>query len=74
MSQKSGLTTTQKRMVVAGGVALVFSLAAIGMAAIQALANPSGTFVIGSGPIAVTGIIGMLGLAAFGVLWASQKS
>ena len=73
MAQKSGLTPVEKKMVIAGGVALVFSIAAVGMAAIQALATPSGTFVVGAGDIAITGIIGMLGLAAFGVLWASRK-
>lgn len=67
------MTTAEKRMIIAGGVALVFTLAAVAMAAIQALATPSGTFVVGAGPIAITGIIGMIGLAAFGFLWATKK-
>jgi len=62
----------EKAMILAAGVALVFSVAAIGMTALQALATPSGTFVVSSGMIAVMGIIGMLGLAAFGLLWLAR--
>jgi hypothetical protein len=72
MSKTQGLDPTEKKMLLAGGVALVFSIAAIGMTAIQILANPSGTFVVGTGIIAVTAVIGLLGLAAFGALWASR--
>jgi len=72
MSKTRGLDPTEKKMLIAGGIALVFSIAAIGMVAIQTLANPSGTFVVGPGIIATTAIIGLLGLAAFGALWAMR--
>ncbi len=63
------MNSTEKGMVAAGGVALVFLVAALSMTAIQTLATPSGTIVGSIGVIEALGIIGMLGLAAFGVLW-----
>jgi len=61
-------------MVAAAGVALVGLVAALSMTVIQTLATPSGTVVGSTGWIVALGIIGMLGLAAFGVLWAVNGS
>ena len=56
-------------MVVAAGVAVISLVAALGMSALQTLANPSGTVVAPVSLIVATGVAGMIGLAAFGVLW-----
>jgi hypothetical protein len=66
---RSGLESTEKAMLVAAGVALLGSVAAVGLIALQALADPSGTVVASMGIILVSGFFGMIGLAAFGVLW-----
>jgi len=63
------MNATEKAMVAAAGVAVVGLVAALGMSALQTLANPSGTVVVSISLIVATGIVGMLGLAAFGVLW-----
>jgi len=68
------MKTIERAMLVSAGIALIFSVAAIGMAALVALATPSGTFVVGVGVIVVTGIIGMIGLALFGVLWLVRST
>jgi hypothetical protein len=62
------MDSTEKAMMAAAGVAVVALVMALGMAALQALANPSGTVVVSVSLIVATGIVGMLGLAAFGVL------
>jgi hypothetical protein len=72
MSENQRLDSADKKMLVAGGVALVFSVVAVGLTMIQTLANPSGTFVVGSTTIAVIAFIGMLGLAAFGLLCVAR--
>jgi hypothetical protein len=63
------MDSTDKAMVAAAGVAVVGLVAALGMAALQTLARPSGTVVASVWVIVGTGIVGMIGLAAFGVLW-----
>ena len=61
-------------MLVAAGVALIGSVAAIGMTALQALANPSGTVVASVWVIIASGILGMVGLGSFGVLWLLRNN
>jgi hypothetical protein len=56
-------------MLVAAAVALAGSVAAVGMTALQALANPSGTFVTSVPAIVASGVLGIVGAAAFGTLW-----
>ena len=61
-------------MLVAGGFALIGSVTAIGLTALQALANPSGTLVASVSMIAAAGTIGTGGSAAFALLWLSDNS
>jgi len=68
------LDLIEKGMIAAAGVAVVFLVAALGMSALQTLANPSGTVVAPVSLIVATGITGMFGLAAFGVLWLINGS
>jgi hypothetical protein len=68
------LDSIEKAMLVAAGVALIGSVAAIGMTALQALANPSGTVVASVWVIIASGILGMVGLGAFGVLWLLRNN
>jgi MYXO-CTERM domain-containing protein len=63
------LDVAEKALVVAAGIALVGSVAAIEMTALQALANPSGTAITSVAVIVASGASGMVGVAAFGVLW-----
>lgn len=56
-------------MMAAAGIALIGTVAALGLTALQALANPSGTVVVSVSLIVVAGIVGMMGLAVFGALW-----
>jgi hypothetical protein len=61
-------------MLLAAGVALIGTVAAIGMAALQALANPSGTVVASVSVIVASGLAGTVGLAAFGILWLLRNN
>ena len=63
------MDAAENAMIVAAGVAIVGSVAAIGMTALQTLANPSGTVVTSVPVIVASGVLGMMGAAAFGVLW-----
>jgi hypothetical protein len=56
-------------MLAFGGVALTGSVGAIGMAALQALANQSGTMVASVNIIVATGVLGVTGMVGFGALW-----
>jgi hypothetical protein len=56
-------------MVVAATVALIRSAVAIGLTAIQALANPSGTVVTSALVIVASGVLGIMGMTAFELLW-----
>jgi hypothetical protein len=68
------MDSTEKAMVVAAGVALVGLFAAVSMTALQALADPSGTVVVSIGVIVASGIVGMMGVAAFGLLWLLKSN
>ena len=59
----------EEAMLVAATMAMIGSVAAIGMAALQTLANPSGTVVASVPLIVASGVLGMAGTAAFGLLW-----
>ena len=65
---------TEKAMLAAAAVALIGTVVAFGMAALQALANPSGTVVTSIGVIFASGLLGAMGLAAFGMLWFLRKN
>jgi hypothetical protein len=62
------LDAAERAMVVAATVALVSSVVAIGLTARQTLANPSGT-VTSVLAIGASGVLGMVGMTAFGLLW-----
>jgi hypothetical protein len=68
------LESTELAMLLAAGVALIGTVAAIGMAALQALANPSGTVVTSVSVIVASGLAGTVGLAAFGILWLLRNN
>ena len=61
-------------MLVAAGFALTGAVAAISLAALQVLANPSGTLVAPASVIEVAAVIGIGGATAFGLLRLSNKS
>jgi hypothetical protein len=68
------MNSIDKGMIVAAGVALIGLVVAIGLTMIQVLANPSGTVVGSIAIIVASGVIGMMGLAAFGLLWIKQST
>jgi hypothetical protein len=56
-------------MVVAAIVALISSVVAIGLTALQTLVNPSGTVVTSALVIVASGVLGIMGMTAFELLW-----
>jgi hypothetical protein len=68
------MNSIDKGKIVAAAVALVGVVVALTMTAIQVMANPSGTVVGSIELIVASGVIGMMGLAAFGLLWITQST
>jgi len=60
-------------MLAFAGVALTGSVGAIGMVALQALANQSGTLVASVPIIVATGVLGITGMVGFGALWLMRN-
>ncbi len=67
------MDAAERVMLLSAGVAVMGSVAAIGMTALQILANPSGTVVTSVPVIVASGVLGAVGTASFGVLWALRN-